>query len=432
MFHAFFNTEVNMKTRVLFWSVIFMLLSQGGIQALAQWSAIPQLQYTNIKCFLTLNDSTIFVAGDNGTLLRSTNNGTAWTNVMGNGIEADTILSLGKGGGYIFAGAFGMSSVYRSSDNGGSWSAANQGLPAVTQVNTFTWIDSTLYTATNYGVFSSTDNGGSWKADTAGLGLQQLYPGQIGGIAGITSVGSKLYAINAVWGGVYASSADSTTWVSIGLDTVWGYAMASIDTNVFAGTPQGVYLYAGSGSTWLPRSNGLPEYLPFCILTTADTLLFAYTGLRTNGIYMSSDLGQNWVQINDSLFAGELINAMVTTTTYLIAGTQSGAWRLPLAAVITSVNDVHLHLPTEYALSQNYPNPFNPTTVISYQLATNSFVNLDIYDMLGRKIKTLVSEHQNTGLHSVTFNASNLSSGVYFYRLTAGSFLETKKLMLLR
>ena len=429
-----------MKTRVLFWFIISLLLSQGGMKALAQWSAIPQLQYTNIRCFLTVNDSTVFVAGDNMTFLRSTDNGTTWVNVMGDGIEADTILSLGKGGGYIFAGANGVLSVYRSSDNGSSWSAANQGLPAVAQVNAFTWVDSTLYAATNYGVFSSTDNGGNWKVDTAGLDLQQIYLGQIGGIAGITSVGSKLYAIDAVWGGVYESSADSAAWVSIGLDTVWGYAMAAIDTNVFAGTPQGIYLYTGSGTNWLSRSNGLPVYLPFCLLTTADTLLFAYTGLRNNGIYMSSDFGQQWVLVNDSLFAGESVHTMVSTKTYLIAGTERGAWRLPLADVVTSVNDVHLHLPTGYALSQNYPNPFNPTTMIGFVLPSRSLVSLKIFDLLGREVSTIASEELQAGSYTRQWNASNIASGVYFYRLEAkaipseqtGTYTETKKLMLIR
>jgi hypothetical protein len=87
---------------------------------------------------------------------------------------------------------------------------------------------------------------------------------------------------------------------------------------------------------------------------------------------------------------------------------------------------------SDYRLEQNYPNPLNPSTVISYQLPVNSFVTLKIYDVLGREIQTLINERQNLGSHSVTFDASNLSSGVYFYRLQAGTYSETKKLMLLK
>ena len=88
--------------------------------------------------------------------------------------------------------------------------------------------------------------------------------------------------------------------------------------------------------------------------------------------------------------------------------------------------------PTAFTLSQNYPNPFNPTTVISYQLPVNTLVTLKAYDELGRLVRTLIDERQTAGTHSVMFNASNLPSGVYFYRLAAGSFVQTKKVMLIK
>jgi hypothetical protein len=86
--------------------------------------------------------------------------------------------------------------------------------------------------------------------------------------------------------------------------------------------------------------------------------------------------------------------------------------------------------PTEFSLSQNYPNPFNPSTKINYQLATNSFVSLKVYDVLGRGVATLAYGHENAGSHSVIFNAANLPSGVYFYRITVGTFSAVKKLLL--
>jgi len=427
-----------MKSRILFLFVVLLFLFLFGEEAFAQWGGISQLKYTRIKCLLTVNDSTVFLAGDNGTFLRSTDNGTTWTNVMQHGIEVDTLLSLGKGGGYIFAGANGVSSVYRSSDNGNSWIAANQGLPSIAVVNAFTWIDSTLYAAANYGVFSSIDNGGHWRIDTAGLGLKQFYPGQSSGMVGITSIRSKkLFAIkSSSGGGVYTSSADSIDWVPIGLETDWGNAIAAIDTNVFVGTPGGIYLYTGSGTMWLSRSKGLPNNGQSCILTTADTILFAYySGFSTisvNGVYMSSDLGQTWVQINDSIFSGNVVKTMVTTKKYLIAGTQSGAWRLPLASVITSVNDITIHLPTDYVLSQNYPNPFNPSTTVSFTLPLRSFVSLKVFDLLGRGVATIVSDELSAGSYTRQWNAANISSGIYFYRLQAGKYVETKKLILLK
>lgn len=85
-----------------------------------------------------------------------------------------------------------------------------------------------------------------------------------------------------------------------------------------------------------------------------------------------------------------------------------------------------------YQLNQNYPNPFNPSTVISYQLPTAGFVTLNIYDVLGREVRTLVNQREHAGNYSVTFDAHHLPSGVYFYRLQAGTYTQTKKLLLLK
>jgi len=89
-------------------------------------------------------------------------------------------------------------------------------------------------------------------------------------------------------------------------------------------------------------------------------------------------------------------------------------------------------VPNKFELSQNYPNPFNPSTRIKYQVAINSQVSLKVFDVLGNEVATLVNEEKPAGNYEVEFNASQLSSGVYFYKLTAGSFTDTKKMILLR
>jgi 3-phytase len=88
-------------------------------------------------------------------------------------------------------------------------------------------------------------------------------------------------------------------------------------------------------------------------------------------------------------------------------------------------------IPYKYDLSQNYPNPFNPSTKIKYQIPDINFVTLKVYDVLGNEIETLVDEEKQIGYHNIEFNASTLSSGVYFYRLQAGNYIETKKMVLL-
>ena len=100
--------------------------------------------------------------------------------------------------------------------------------------------------------------------------------------------------------------------------------------------------------------------------------------------------------------------------------------------IVSRITNENYNLPQRFALHQNYPNPFNPITAISYQLSAVSNVELVIYTQLGQEIATLVSEKQQTGFHQVEWNASGIASGVYFYRLSAGEFVDVKKMVLLR
>ena len=94
-------------------------------------------------------------------------------------------------------------------------------------------------------------------------------------------------------------------------------------------------------------------------------------------------------------------------------------------------------IPIAYTLHQNYPNPFNPVTTLRYDLPENSLVNIIIYDLLGRQVKTLVNQTQNAGFKSIIWNATNnygkpVSAGVYLYQIQAGEFVQTKKMVLLK
>jgi len=94
--------------------------------------------------------------------------------------------------------------------------------------------------------------------------------------------------------------------------------------------------------------------------------------------------------------------------------------------------EVEFSAPSDFILNQNYPNPFNPTTVISFQLPLNSQVSLRVYDLLGNEIAELVNEFKPAGLHKIEFNSEGLSSGIYFYKITAGEFLQIRKMSLIK
>ncbi|MBU2444383.1 MAG: T9SS type A sorting domain-containing protein [Bacteroidetes bacterium] len=141
-------------------------------------------------------------------------------------------------------------------------------------------------------------------------------------------------------------------------------------------------------------------------------------------------------------FSGDSINVVNTAMTMNL---QPGEFHIystvklptPEAGLLTSVESEINSIPAQFALYQNYPNPFNPKTTISYQIAKHGFVNLKIYDLLGQEISTIINEEQHSGNYQVIFDASNpdrsgqvLSSGVYFYQLRAGDFVQTRKMVL--
>ena len=109
-----------------------------------------------------------------------------------------------------------------------------------------------------------------------------------------------------------------------------------------------------------------------------------------------------------------------------------GANVLPSAASLTGVAPLKTGLPQQMKLEQNYPNPFNPSTTISFALAQRSHVTLTVFNTLGQQVATLVNGDIDAGYHEVKFDASNLASGVYFYRLQAGDFVQARKLLLVR
>ena len=99
---------------------------------------------------------------------------------------------------------------------------------------------------------------------------------------------------------------------------------------------------------------------------------------------------------------------------------------------LTGIEEEKAGLISDYKLFQNYPNPFNPTTTIKYQIVKPNFVTIKIYDVLGSEVEILVNQYQNSGRYNVTFDANDLSSGIYIYVLKAGSYLTSKKLILLK
>ncbi len=160
---------------------------------------------------------------------------------------------------------------------------------------------------------------------------------------------------------------------------------------------------------------------------------FGPSGPSHSYIHFSSDGGYNWSYqfasqnriIKDICFVEQKHGWAVGQSGLILHTTNGGG-------ALTSANNDEPSLLPSFSFSQNYPNPFNPSTKIKYAISSQQYATLKVSDILGNEIETLVNDEKSPGTYVVTWNATNLPSGVYFYQLRTGNFLETKKMILLR
>ena len=190
----------------------------------------------------------------------------------------------------------------------------------------------------------------------------------------------------------------------------------------------GIYLSTNSGSTLIAVDSGLTNTSVSCLAISGSSL---FAGTFGGGVFLSTNSGTSWTSVNSG-WTSTNVSCLNISGKDLIAGTNQGVWRRPLSEMLTSVQSSSTVLPTHFNLAQNYPNPFNPSTTIRYSLPRRSQVLLSVYNTLGQLVATPVQAQQEAGSYEVKFDGSGLASGVYFYRLQTGRFVDTKKLLLLK
>ncbi len=153
---------------------------------------------------------------------------------------------------------------------------------------------------------------------------------------------------------------------------------------------------------------------------------------------LSSTADEVWLENNSGAIIDNYAFGTMTENQSISRVPDGGNWKLANTitkgktnGVATSVK-LDKNVPTEYSLFQNYPNPFNPSTKISYSLPFSGNVELKVYDVLGKEIISLINQYQNAGVYTVDFSGFNIPSGIYFYRLQSVSFVQTRKMMLVK
>jgi photosystem II stability/assembly factor-like uncharacterized protein len=445
-----------------------LISTDGG----KNWSDQPPdgLNLTNIFKLLA-NNSTI-LAGGAAALFISTDNGNNWSTAE-KGIPFSKVSSMVTNGNYIFAGVtstdlydYSGGGISFSTDNGDTWVPCNSGLSDL-EINGMSLVGSHVFAGANGGTFYSSNNGASWTQSNQPpyLGMKSIiskgtnlfgigngdvyistnngsnwtdvsaglprYHNSSGtyhfGISSLATIDSILFA-GTLGGGVYMSTDNGTHWDTTNSRLAFSsvYSLATRSANIYAGTIKGVFRSTNNGTSW--SSIGLTNVVINCFVLYSQNIFVA----TTSGIFLSKNDSSNWTEIDSGLINKD-VNTLAIGGAYLYNGTMGyGVWRRPLSEMITEVKNGIKQFPSRFVLEQNYPNPFNPSSTISFSLPSKSFVSLKVFDIVGREVATIVSEELSAGNHTRQWNAANMSSGIYFYRLQAGSFTETKKLVLLR
>jgi photosystem II stability/assembly factor-like uncharacterized protein len=372
---------------------------------------------------ITSTGNIIFATIQGQGVFKSTNFGEIWEEVN-NGISSPYVRCIESIDNNIFVGC--LTKIYISTNYGISWESASEGLNVTVEVLSLHKYGNTLYAGTfNSGLYKTTNNGTNWIL----LGLENV------DIRAVLRLDNLIYVASNTEG-MFLTTDEGVNWVEInnGLPSpshLYARTLENVGNTVFLGNVQrgGIYYTTNNGANWIKRNNGtLSDSIVFSF-TTHDSILF--TSDYKDGLFISKNLGQNWLHRGNCLYQKD-VRSLFITGGYLFIGCNGfGVMRKPLSEVI-SVKNLSTEVPEKYLLYQNYPNPFNPTTNIKYQVTKNNFVSLKIYNILGKEIATLVNEKQNAGTYEVRFEAVNLPSGMYFYKLVTGEFSETKKMVLIK
>ena len=365
-------------------------------------------------------------------IFRSGDNGETWTNITSNdpAIQNESMLSIFiADNGDIYAGS--TKKLFKSFNNGTSWIWLNSAQDTISY-NDIIEINGNIVASYSVGfsfggAYFSTDAGVSWTKSTGLVNLPMYY---------FLADGNILFLGGR--DGVYKSIDNGKTWETAGT----GFPVSSGPRTIiksgqyyFAADVGGNGLFASfdNAVTW---SNVNPAvFNNFCqvfSITGGSGMIIATMDGACNGgapIKMSSDNGTTWVSFMDGLTAG-FYPSVGKNSSGTLFFTKKGTVVYRYGSV-TGIND-NYNTPLNFALSQNYPNPFNPSTSIGFRVSEFGFVSLKVYDVLGREVTTLVNEELSTGTYNYNFDASKLTSGIYFYKISAGNFVETKKMILIK
>jgi photosystem II stability/assembly factor-like uncharacterized protein len=351
----------------------------GSVDGGKTWSKYFESTDQTYLNAVTFNTDDIWAVGNNGVVLHSTNYGNSWEEGSINASGLRDVEFINDSLGYIVGTIWGLACIYATQDGGKSWEL-QQTFPEFTSIDEIEFSRDNLgwMIANRDGLLKSTDMGRTWNV------VYDLIPW------------FKDIAVchDTAWfsfsNKVLRTTDAGNSWETFNVfgyqgTSFWGFEIDFVSSEIgYAGTwDSRIFTTSNGGETWTEEE--FPSAMPIYSIDFVD-------------------VKRGWT-------FGEIGTILK---------------RDPNSTNI-SVDQISVQI-----LSQNYPNPFNPSTTISYQIPELSFVTVKVYDVLGSEIATLINEDKPAGNYEAGFDGTNLTSGIYFYRIQAGNYTETKKMILLK
>ncbi len=386
-----------------------------------------------------------WVAGENGVVLRTVDGGSNWKSVgdlgMGIGWSIEALDSNTAWLATTTTEEGGETFVFKTTDGGGQWQKVYSLVASGAYIDCLKMFDANTGFAVGdpvggkWLVLKTTDSGSSWAHTPT-------EPNTIGDQIGFLNILSVVSATDIRFG---AGGDTARMYQSTDAGVTWKWYRIPLPANTYTqalkfNTPQ-IGVVGSSSKTLARTTDGGVTWASFTLpgpgtwgLSGYETTFFA---ANWYAVQVSTNNGETWTpsyQNNIGQLVGtDFVKRSGTVRGWVIGATAEGTNIVSYFEATTSVPGSEAgQQPSAASLYQNYPNPFNPSTTIHYGLPQRAHVILAVLNALGQQVAVLQNGEQEAGYHDVQFDGSGLSSGVYFYRIRAGNFVQTRRLLLLK
>ena len=390
------------------------------------WTLLTEgILSANISALVIGNDDMIFAGLASDGLFRSSDYGETWER-LNTEFSEGAVSHLGYHVSGILFAVFEGQGLFKSNDQGETWISINNDIdPNVDQlaINSFSLSNDVILigSPTTSSMYISLDLGGTWMTAPEGLRPE----------SDILSLPSG-HLVGAGGGGLVRSEDSGLSWVrgnsGIGLSEV---VAASVDDAgiVYAATyKKGVYWSSDNGGLW--NSTDFPSTFIHSMTVAPEGLLFVST---QDSIFVSQNLGESWAPMTSEYRQQKMVHTALDSRGILYAGgAGTGIIRTNTSVLPSTVLSTTSFPSYEIVLQPNFPDPFRDKTNIQYELTRPGRVKLEVYNLQGQQIITLEDTYKLAGKHQISFDASGLPSGMYFYRLTTESNQFVQSMIVLK